>query len=142
MRMTLSSFRVAATLTLLVTSSGPLTAAQSDAPSLYVCAEATTTKVTHVGLTVCDSRPTEALEARAETENLQIRAGALIVELDFPGIAAAEGLQPGDMIYRVGGADVDTAAETAVNLERVVSDSDTVVNFLRGGRPYRVKLRR
>ena len=45
------------------------------------------------------------------------------------------------MIYRVGGVDVASVTEAAEHLARIVADSDTVVNFLRGGRPYRVKLR-
>ena len=52
------------------------------------------------------------------------------------------GLQPGDVIYRVGGVDVDTAESAADVLSQIGARGDTIVNFLRGGRPYRVKLRR
>ena len=129
-------------LALLLTVTSHAWAGQSDTPPLYACAEATTAEVTRVGLTACDATPTAELEARAEPDNLQVRAGALIVELTADGISATEGLETGDMIYRVGGVDVASVTEAADHLARIVDDSDTVVNFLRGGRPYRVKLRR
>jgi len=37
---------------------------------------------------------------------------------------------------------VDSASAAVDALSGVSDSSDTVVNFLRGGRPYRVKLRR
>ena len=132
---------VAGALTALLLTAGTLATAQTDTSPLYECAESTTAEVTRVGLTACDATPTAELEARAEADNLQVRAGALVVELSAKGISATEGLQPDDMIYRVGGVDVASVTEAAEHLARIVADSDTVVNFLRGGRPYRVKLR-
>ena len=133
---------VVLTMAVLVAATGAHPTTQSDTPPLYACAEATTAEVTRVGLTACDATPTAELEARAEADNLQVRAGALVVELNPEGISATEGLQSGDMIYRVGGVDVASVTEAADHLARIVADTDTVVNFLRGGRPYRVKLRR
>ena len=85
---------------------------------------------------------TTSLTDRSEVDNLQVRDGALVVELDAAGVSATAGLQPGDMIYRVGGVDVGNAQSAAATLEGIGSREDTVVNFLRRGRPYRVKLRR
>ena len=117
-------------------------ARQADAPSLYDCTEATTAEVSRLGVTICDAAPTAALAARATTENLQMREGALVVELETDGVSEVAGLQPGDVIYRVGGIDVSDAEAAAESLAGVGTSADTVVNFLRGGRPYRVKLRR
>ena len=58
------------------------------------------------------------------------------------GVAGVAGMQAGDLIYRVGGGDVPDAAAAADRLGQVAARADTVVNFLRGGRPYLVKLRR
>ena len=46
------------------------------------------------------------------------------------------------MIFRVAGSDVDGGGAAAARLSDVGAASDTLVNFLREGRPYRVKLRR
>ena len=58
------------------------------------------------------------------------------------GIAQVAGLQTGDVIYRVGGVDVEDNVEAAARLSLIGDTADTVVNFLRGGRPYLVRLRR
>ena len=42
----------------------------------------------------------------------------------------------------VAGADVPGAEDAGVGLAAVGTDSDTLINFLRRGRPYLVKLRR
>lgn len=116
-------------------------AAQSEALALYACAESTTADVALVGVTICDAQPTAELARRATLENLQIREGAIIVQLDPKGVSSTSGLQTGDMIYRVGGIDVPHAEAAVEHLARVGRAADTVVNFLRGGRPYRIKLR-
>jgi hypothetical protein len=46
------------------------------------------------------------------------------------------------VIYRVGGVDVASAESATDVLAQIEARSDTIVNFLRGGRPYRVKIRR
>ena len=116
-------------------------AAQTDTPALYVCGSWTNTQAAIVGVTLCDAEPTAELSRRAEEDNLQVREGAFVVELESNGVSDEAGLQPGDVIYRVGGTDVGDAEAAAGSLAEVRTASDTVVNFLRGGRPYRVKLR-
>ena len=116
--------------------------AQPAAAALYRCVAATTVAVASLGIDLCDAEPTPLLAARAEPDNLQTRAGALVAAVDDGGIAAVAGVQPGDMIYRVAGVDVAAADEGVPGLTRVGTDSDTQINFLRRGRPYRIKLRR
>ena len=113
----------------------------SDRP-LYRCADAARVEAEPVGLTLCDAAPTAALADRAAPDNLQVRPGALVVAVLPAGPAAREGLLPDDMIFRVAGADVDGGGAAAGQLSSVRAASDTLVNFLRGGRPYLVKLRR
>ena len=117
-------------------------AAQTDGPSFYTCVEGTSAEAPVVGIELCDAAPTDALTTRAEEDNLQVLDGALVVSADPDGVGAAEGLQAGDVIYRVGGVDVTGAEAAAERLAGIVTQRDTVANFLRGGRPYRVKLRR
>ena len=119
----------------------PAGAQPGEAP-LYECAAGTAVDVEVVGLALCDAEPTAALHERAEPDNLQIREGALVAEITEGGSAATEGVQPGDMIYRVAGNDVEGAAAAGQHLADVGTESDTQINFLRGGRPYRIKLRR
>ncbi len=124
---------------------GPSTVAFGAQPAeaaLYRCADGTTVAVAVLGLDLCDAAPTPRLAERAEPDNLQTRDGALVVEVDDGGVAAIAGVQPGDMIYRVAGVDVPGAEDAGVGLAAVATDSDTQINFLRRGRPYRIKLRR
>jgi len=121
----------------LATAIPGLAAAQG---ALYVC-QGDTTEAAPLGLTLCDAATTPALLERAEVDNLQARAGALVESVAAEGVSGRAGLQPGDVIYRVGGVDVADAATAADHLAEVGRTSDTIVNFLRGGRPYRVKLR-
>ncbi len=116
--------------------------AQPAETALYRCVNDTTVGVTVLGLELCDAAPTPRLAERAEPDNLQTRDGALVVEVDDGGIAAIAGVQSGDMIYRVAGVDVPGAADAGAGLATVGTDSDTQINFLREGRPYRIKLRR
>jgi len=118
-----------------------IAAAQPEPLALYACAESTTADVGLLGVSICDAQPTAELAQRATLDNLQIREGAIIVQLNPKGVSATSGLQTGDMIYRVGGIDIATAKTAVEHLARVGRAADTVVNFLRGGRPYRVKLR-
>ena len=117
-------------------------AAQSDVPTLYVCDDGPSMPATIVGVTLCTASPTAELSHRAEEDNLQVREGALVIELSADGVSDEAGLQLGDMIYRVGGMNVGNAETATDSLAEVRAASDTVVNFLRKGRPYRVKLRR
>lgn len=115
-------------------------AAQSD-DALYLCVNDSDTRTLDIGATVCDAAPTDALTQRMEVDNLQLRAGALVTDVTVGDVAQIAGLAPGDVIYRVGGVDVEDNVLAAARLSLLMSDTDTVVNFLRRGRPYRVKLR-
>jgi len=137
-----STLRVAAVgLALLAIPAVPAET-RSQAEDLYSCATASRADATPIGATVCDAAATTILTDRAEVENLQVRDGALVVELEATGVSETAGLQSGDMIYRVGGVDVTDAQTAVATLGEIGTQADTVVNFLRGGRPYRVKLRR
>ena len=119
--------------------------ADSPAPAgtaLYVCADAGTVRTVDIGAAICDAVPTDALTRRIEPDNLQLRQGALVTGVSDGGIAQAAGLRAGDVIYRVGGVDVEDNIETTARLSLIGDRADTLVNFLRGGRPYLVKLRR
>jgi len=108
----------------------------------YTCGTTPKVEAKIVGLTLCDGQPTDELSMRADAENLQVREGALVSKLANEGISNKAGLQKGDLIYRVGSIDVADAETAVENLGQVKSQADTVVNFLRSGRPYRIKLRR
>ena len=116
--------------------------AQESATALYACNGEQRVEAAVVGLTLCDCEPTPGLLAQAEAENLQVREGALVTAVAAGGVAGVAGLQAGDLIYRVGGADVAGTGTAAARLAQIAARADTVVNFLRGGRPYRIKLRR
>ena len=115
---------------------------QSDISMFYTCGTTPQVEAKIVGLTLCDGQPTDELSMRADAENLQVRGGALVSKLANEGISNKAGLQKGDLIYRVGSIDVADAETAVENLGQVKSQADTVVNFLRSGRPYRIKLRR
>ena len=135
---------VAAALVVVgVTSVGEVgRARQASDTALYACVDNTESEAMLAGTTLCTAEPTETLTARAETDNLQVRRGALVADVETGGIAAIAGLTIGDLIYRVGGVDVNEAGAATERLGTLGANADTVVNFLRGGRPYRVKLRR
>ena len=134
---------VAGFLTLMMVSPVSATSRQTaESAELYTCTDTTSANVPSLGLTVCDATGTPELERRSEADNLQSRKGALVVSLEDAGVSARAGLQSGDVIYRVGGVDVSTAESAADVLSQIGARGDTIVNFLRGGRPYRVKLRR
>ena len=120
---------------------GGRSAQPADSP-LYRCTDAAHVEADRVGLTLCDAEPTDTLADRAAPDNLQMRTGALVVAVAPAGLAAREGLLPNDVVFRVARSDVGGSGEAAAYLSAVGQDSDTVVNFLRQGRPYRVKLRR
>lgn len=136
------SLRLAAAAVLTSWTAFGTTGVAQEVVRFYACVDTAPAADAPLGLALCDARPTAALTDRSEVDNLQIRDGALVVEVEANGISAIAGLQPGDVIYRVGGVNVSTASSAASELERVGTTADTVVNFLRGGRPYRVKLRR
>ena len=108
---------------------------------LYTCLADSETAADIVGIQLCTAEHTETLVTRSEPDNLQVRRGALISSVDATGIGATGGLTEGDVIYRIGGNDVADAGAAAQQLDRIGTSADTVVNFLRKGRPYRIKLR-
>ena len=110
--------------------------------ALYRCADNSQTEAEIAGIQLCDAKPTNELMSRAETDNLQIRNGALVTEISGTSISKLAGLAMGDVIYRVMGVDIDTAETAAERLALIPSTQDAVVNFLRRGRPFRVQLRR
>lgn len=116
--------------------------AQEPAAELYACGGESRAEASLVGVTLCDGEPTPGLLTQAEADNLQVREGALVTEVAAEGVADGAGMQAGDLIYRVGGGDVPDAEAAAGRLTLVAERADTVVNFLRGGRPYLIKLRR
>ncbi len=132
--------RIAGALALWVTLGA--TGSAQDTAQLYTCVDASAEAEAPLGVTLCDAEPTSTLTSRAEADNLQVRDGALVVSIKTNGISATAGILPGDLIYRIGGVDVENASAAIKELDRVETAADTVVNFLRGGRPYRVKLRR
>ena len=116
--------------------------AQETAPALYACSGEPREEAAVVALTLCDGDPTPDLLAQSVADNLQVREGALVTAAAADGIGGVGGLQAGDLIYRVGGTDVPDARTAASGLAQIEARADTVVNFLRRGRPYRIKLRR
>ena len=133
---------MAGCLTWLLTAGVVMAGSQSaDVDSLYACEGAPAVDVTAVGVTICNGVATPELRRRADVDNLQVREGVLVVDLERFGVSAVAGLQADDLIYRVRGVNVHDIERAMEQLSNVDTSSDTIVNFLRGGRPYRVKLR-
>ena len=128
-------------LALAFLSPGISVAGQGADMPLYTCLADSETASGIVGVQLCTAEHTETLVKRSEPDNLQVRRGALISSVEATGIGATGGLTEGDVIYRIGGNDVADAGAAAQQLDRIGTSADTVVNFLRKGRPYRVKLR-
>ncbi len=116
--------------------------AKQESEALYACAGTAVTEASDIGAMLCDAAPTETLTRRIDIDNLQLRSGALVTEVEADRVGQVAGLRSGDVIYRVGGVDVTDAEEATARIALIERLSDTVVNFLRRGRPYRVKIRR
>jgi S1-C subfamily serine protease len=125
----------------LMVAAGAAPMAAQNGDALYLCMSDSDTRALDIGAIVCDATPTDALTQRMEVDNLQMRAGILVTDVTVGDVAQTAGLAPGDVIYRIGGVDVGDNVLAAARLSLLMSDTDTVVNFLRRGRPYRVKLR-
>ena len=115
--------------------------ATQDGEPLYTCVTPAATRTLEIGATICDAAPTDALTQRITVDNLQLRTGALVTEVVADSVLQIAGLEEGDVIYRVGGVDVDNNVEVTARLSLIEEAADTVVNFLRRGRPYRLKIR-
>ena len=115
-------------------------AARQPAAAGYECWEQNPSR--HVeatgGLRLCSGRQTASPESDSD---LAPDDGALIVALQPESVAAVEGLRAGDLIYKVDGVRVTDARSAAAGLEGLHAARDTLVNFLRDGRPYLVRLR-
>jgi C-terminal processing protease CtpA/Prc len=127
-------------LLVLILSTG-IGMAQENTSVLYICKSETSASVVIIGLTLCTATSTNELSLLSEERNLQIREGVLIVKIEPNSISEQAGLQQGDMIYRIGSSDIIELQTAADRLAGVRRNSDTVVNFLRRGRPYRIKFR-
>ena len=125
----------------LMVAVGVASIAAQSGDALYLCMSDSDTRALDIGATVCDAAPTDSLTQRMKVDNLQLRAGVLVTDVTVGDMAQIAGLAPGDVIYRVGGVDVGDNVLAAARLSLLMADTDTVVNFLRRGRPYRVKLR-
>ena len=115
--------------------------ATQDGEPLYTCVTPAITRTLEIGATICDAAPTDALAQRITVDNLQLRTGALVTEVAADSVLQIAGLEEGDVIYRVGGVGVDNNVEATARLSLIEEAADTVVNFLRRGRPYRLKIR-
>jgi hypothetical protein len=114
---------------------------QSNGAPTYECWEQNTER--HVeaagGLTLCSAR--RATDADPANDYPFPEDGALVVAISPDGIAAVEGLKTGDLLYKVNGARIQDARGAAAGLQDLRPSQDTLVNFLRDGRPYLVRLR-
>ena len=113
-----------------------------ESSAFYTCSVEPKTKTVAIGVTLCDALATPKLSALMSKDNLQLRNGALIFDITANGVAKTAGLKKDDMIYRIKGIDITDAETAAEQLRHVPLTSDIVINFLRDGRPYRVKLRK
>ena len=111
--------------------------------ALYVCTDPGATRTVDIGATICDATPTGTLNrahrARQPPASPRHPRHRGVARGHRPG---GGGSGAGDVIYRVGGVDVEDNVEAAARLSLLVESADTVVNFLRRGRPYLVRLRR
>jgi len=115
--------------------------AQDKVSELYTCQDESREEITLFGLTVCEATLSGNLSTRIQEENLQTRNGILVVVVENGGIANIAGLQENDLIYRIGGSDIMETKSAITAFNRIRAQADTVINFLRGGRPYRIKVR-
>jgi serine protease Do len=80
------------------------------------------------GITLQNVTPEIARRLRLED-----RRGAVITEVEQGGSAARAGLQPGDVIVRVGRATVESATEAQRELARIASGGTAFLRVIRGG---------
>ncbi len=114
---------------------------QDTVSELYICQDESREEISPFGLTVCDAKLSENLSERIQEENLQTRNGILVVTVKNGSISDTAGLQENDLIYRIGGSDIMKTKSAITSFTQIRVQADTVINFLRGGRPYRIKIR-
>jgi serine protease Do len=80
------------------------------------------------GITLQNVTPEIARRLRLEN-----RRGAVVTEIEQGSPAARAGMQPGDLIVRVGRTPVETAADAQRELARVASGGTAFLRVVRGG---------
>ena len=80
------------------------------------------------GITLQNITPEIARRLRMEN-----RRGAVITEVEQGSPAARAGMQPGDVIVRVGRQEVETAADAQRELARIPSGGTAFLRVVRGG---------
>jgi S1-C subfamily serine protease len=80
------------------------------------------------GLTLQNVTPEIARRLRLEN-----RRGAVVTEIEQGSPAARSGMQPGDVIVRVGRQPVESATEAQRELARIPSGGTAFLRVLRGG---------
>lgn len=132
--------RTSRVLIVLVAASAATAGARQPAAVRYECWEQNPSR--HVeataGLRLCSGRQVASPESDSD---LAPDDGSLIVALEPESAAAVGGLRVGDLIYKVDGVRVTDARSAAAGLEGLNAARDTLINFLRDGRPYLVRLR-
>jgi serine protease Do len=90
------------------------------------------------GLTLQDLTPELSRRLRVPTGT----RGAVITNIEPRSAAARAGLQTGDIITKVNGEDVETAADTSRALQRVAEDRPALLLVIRGGQELFLSMRR
>jgi S1-C subfamily serine protease len=89
-----------------------------------------------LGLTFC-SEP-----ARIENSAIGgLQEGTRVASVEPKSQAAEAGFQPGDIVYRVGGAPVNTGAAAVKRLQSLRPGEEAVLNFWRETLPFLIRLR-
>lgn len=88
------------------------------------------------GLTFCSD------PARIENPAMGgLQEGVRLAGVDPKGPGASAGFQTGDIVYRIGGAPVNTGAAAVKRLQSLRPGEEVVVNFWRGTLPFLIRLR-
>lgn len=85
--------------------------------------------------------PRELSADLAESLNLPVRTGVLITGVLQDGPAARGGLRPGDVVLRVGSANVKTPSELLTAVAALPPDSETSLAVQRGPQALELKVR-
>lgn len=90
------------------------------------------------GLTLQDLTPDVARRLRLPSGS----SGAVVTDVEARSAAAQAGLQPGDVITKVNGQDVETAADASRQLQRVEGERPALLLVQRGGQEVFLSMRR
>lgn len=91
-------------------------------------------KVSHAWLGV------SAVDGEQPVGNGAMQMGAEIASVDDAGPGKAAGLQPGDLIVRVGNTDITSATQLVGEVRTYKSGEDVTIRVLRGGQPIEVQV--